>query len=81
MKLRFGWSQASDMPRLYALRAMSDAASLTVDDFVESLLMDAATICYRSRGWSTVSGMRSRSCSSGILTSFRRWGRDSSFIV
>lgn len=42
MKLRFGWSQASGMPRLYAQRAMSDAASLTVDDFVESLLTEAA---------------------------------------
>ena len=41
MKLRFGWSQASGMPRVYAQRAMSDAASLTVDDFVESLLADA----------------------------------------
>ncbi len=41
MKLRFGWSQASGMPRVYALRAMSDAASLTAEDFVESLLADA----------------------------------------
>jgi integrase len=42
MKLRFGWSKESGMPRIYAQRAMSDAASLTVDDFLESLLADAA---------------------------------------
>lgn len=41
MKLRFGWAQKSDMPRVYAERAMSDAASLTVEDFMESLLAEA----------------------------------------
>lgn len=41
MKMRFGWSKESDMPALYAQRAMSDAASLTVDDYMESLLAEA----------------------------------------
>lgn len=41
MKMRFGWAAQSAMPRLYAQRAMSDAASLTVDDFVDSLLMES----------------------------------------
>ncbi|WP_431509938.1 hypothetical protein [Variovorax sp. DAIF25] len=38
MKMRFGWARESGMPRLYAQRALSDAASLTVDDFVDSLM-------------------------------------------
>lgn len=50
MKLRFGWSQMSGMPRVYAQRAMSDAASLTVDDFVESLLADAEVIKKTTNG-------------------------------
>ena len=41
MKMRFGWSADSDMPALYAQRAMSNAASLTVDDYMESLLFEA----------------------------------------
>lgn len=41
MKMRFGWSKTSDMPTLYAQRAISDAASLTVDDYMESLLAEA----------------------------------------
>lgn len=41
MRMRFGWSPVSDMPILYAQRAMSNAASLTVDDFIESLLAEA----------------------------------------
>lgn len=41
MKMRFGWTANSDMPNLYAQRAMSDAASLTVEDFIESLLAEA----------------------------------------
>lgn len=41
MKMRFGWTANSDMPMLYAQRAMSDAASLTVEDFMESLLAEA----------------------------------------
>lgn len=43
MKLRFGWAQESTMPRLYAQRAMSDAASLTVEDFIDGLLEEAKT--------------------------------------
>lgn len=41
MKMRFGWSQKSDMPSLYAKRAMIDVASLTVEDYMESLLAEA----------------------------------------
>lgn len=41
MKMRFGWSPKSDMPLLYARRAMSDASDLIVNDFIESLLVDA----------------------------------------
>lgn len=43
MKSRFGWSRRSEMPSLYARRAMTDAASLTVEDFIESL-MEAARV-------------------------------------
>lgn len=42
MKMRFGWSIHSTMPSLYARRAMSDAASLTVEDYMDSLLVDAS---------------------------------------
>jgi len=41
MRMRFGWSRGSEMPALYAQRAMSNAASLTVDDYIESLLTEA----------------------------------------
>ena len=41
MRMRFGWSQESEMPALYARRAMINAASLTVDDFIESLIAEA----------------------------------------
>lgn len=44
MKMRFGWSLNSDMPNLYAQRAMSNAASVTVEDFMESLLSEAKII-------------------------------------
>jgi len=42
MKMRFGWSQESGMPALYAQRAMIDVSSLTVEDYIESLLAEAA---------------------------------------
>ena len=42
MKMRFGWSVASGMPSLYAKRAMSDAASATANDFMDSLLVAAS---------------------------------------
>jgi len=41
MKMRFGWSMGSGMPALYAQRAMSNAASITVDDYMESLFAEA----------------------------------------
>lgn len=41
MKQRFGWSMESTMPALYARRAMSDAASVTVEDYMESLFSEA----------------------------------------
>lgn len=42
MKMRFGWAQKSGMPRLYAQRAIADEASLTLEDFFESLLTEAS---------------------------------------
>lgn len=53
MKMRFGWAQESSMPRLYAQRAMSDAASLTVEEFVESLIKEARTARKKSQGGTT----------------------------
>jgi integrase len=41
MRMRFGWTAKSAMPMLYSQRAMSNAASQTVDDFMESLLAEA----------------------------------------
>lgn len=41
MRMRFGWCKESDMPSLYAQRALSNAASITVDDYMESLLAEA----------------------------------------
>lgn len=41
MKSRFGWSPTSSMPNLYAQRAMSDAAALTVDEFMDELFAAA----------------------------------------
>lgn len=41
MKMRFGWSMGSGMPTLYAQRAISNAASITVDDYMESLFAEA----------------------------------------
>lgn len=41
MKSRFGWTPMSDKPRLYARRAMTDEASITVEDFMASLLTEA----------------------------------------
>jgi integrase len=37
MKDRFGWSMKSTMPNLYARRAISDLASLTINDWLNSL--------------------------------------------
>jgi len=42
MRSRYFWSQTSDKPSLYARRAMADAASLTLEDYFESLLTEAA---------------------------------------
>ncbi|WP_131367719.1 hypothetical protein [Comamonas thiooxydans] len=44
MKMRFGWSSNSAMPTLYARRAMSDAASLTIEDFMDALLVEARSV-------------------------------------
>lgn len=41
MKLRFGWTVKSNMPELYAARALSDNANVVLMDFHQSLL-DAA---------------------------------------
>lgn len=50
MKLRFGWSQQSSQPKRYAQRAMSDAASVTVNDFMDSLLEEARGSRQDTRG-------------------------------
>ena len=42
MRLRFGWGTNSSMPALYALRALSDLASLTVLDYMDALFTEAA---------------------------------------
>jgi len=44
MKKRFGWSDHSAMPALYAKRAMTDSASLTLDDYMEALFLEAKSI-------------------------------------
>lgn len=49
MKMRFGWSEKSVMPALYARRAMSDSASVTVEDFMEALLVDARSAAKLAR--------------------------------
>jgi integrase len=40
MKKRFGWSDASNMPGLYADRAIREAAALTVNEWVDGLFQD-----------------------------------------
>lgn len=44
MKLRFGWTPESNMPELYAARALSDNASVVLMDFNQSLLDAAAAL-------------------------------------
>ena len=55
MKDRFGWSRESQMPSLYAKRAMSDAAALTVGDFMDDLFAAAraAKCVQKSQGTKT----------------------------
>lgn len=48
MKLRFGWTSDSNMPELYASRALSDNASVVLMDFNQSLI-DAAAALKRRR--------------------------------
>ncbi|MBI2277090.1 MAG: hypothetical protein HYU74_07050 [Dechloromonas sp.] len=49
MKLRFGWVMDSDMPELYAARALSDNANIVLMDFNQSLL-DAAQAWKKAKG-------------------------------
>lgn len=49
MKLRFGWVPGSNMPELYAARALSDSASVVLMDFNQHLL-DAAAALKQQRG-------------------------------
>ena len=49
MKMRFGWTMESAMPALYAQRAMSNAASVTVDDYMNSLLAEANAATHQGR--------------------------------
>ncbi len=44
MKLRFGWVPSSNMPELYAARALSDNASVVLMEFNQRLLDAAATL-------------------------------------
>lgn len=44
MKLRFGWTANSNMPELYAARALSDNASVILMDFNQRLLEAAAEV-------------------------------------
>lgn len=44
MKLRFGWVKDSNMPELYAARALSDNASVVLMDFNQRLLDAAAAL-------------------------------------
>lgn len=44
MKLRFGWTPGSNMPELYAARALSDNASVVLMDFNQRLLEEAAAL-------------------------------------
>lgn len=48
MKLRFGWTPGSNMPELYAARALSDNASVVLMDFNQRLL-DAAAVLKQRR--------------------------------
>ncbi len=44
MKLRFGWVPGSNMPELYAARALSDNASVVLMDFNQRLVDEAAAL-------------------------------------
>ncbi len=44
MKLRFGWTPASNMPELYAARALSDNASVILMEFNQRLIDAAAAL-------------------------------------
>lgn len=50
MRARYFWSPESDKPSLYARRAMADAASLTLEDYLESLLTEAAVVRNATKG-------------------------------
>lgn len=54
MKLRFGWVAGSDMPEVYAARALSDNASLTLIDFNQRLLDEVAELKQQRRAASGV---------------------------
>ncbi len=41
MRARFGWTQKSKMPQRYAARALSDASSVDMMEFYESLVLEA----------------------------------------
>lgn len=40
MRERFGWSSTSEMPELYAKRAISDAACVDMQEFFQGLMLD-----------------------------------------
>lgn len=44
MKLRFGWTTGSNMPELYAARALSENASVDLMEFSQHLLDEAAAL-------------------------------------
>lgn len=41
MKMRFGWTENSTMPSIYAKRAMIDFSGLVIEDFIEQLMIQA----------------------------------------
>lgn len=47
MKLRFGWTTGSNMPELYAARALSENANVVLMDFNQRLLEEAAVLRLR----------------------------------
>ncbi|MCK7553405.1 hypothetical protein, partial [Marinobacter goseongensis] len=47
MKLRFGWTVTSKMPEIYAARALSDQAQVTLSEFHQSLMQQVEKLRQR----------------------------------
>lgn len=50
MRLRFGWTNTSDMPNLYANRALSDQANVDLSSFNEALMAEVSAKRENARG-------------------------------